>query len=107
MLTKQVWAVVGSHGKNPVAEQLSEVSTAMRVRRPALAGSHPGVVPQKLLRAGKTVYRVNPKNQPPAEFSTIAEIGQPVDCVNLVINAALGAAIVEECAARPDPNAAA
>ena len=32
MLTKQTWAVVGSHGKNPVAEQLSEVSTAMRVR---------------------------------------------------------------------------
>jgi hypothetical protein len=126
LLNQQVWAVVGSHGKNPIAEKLAEVPSAaarlgrtphmhhMQCFKQAHAHSHlicekkrrsalfdrDFIRPQKLERAGKTVYRVNPKGQPPA-LRSLSEIDQKVECVNLVINAALGAAVVEECAALP------
>ena len=62
MLKKNVWAVVGNHGRNPVVEKLCD-----RLR------SH-----------GKTVFRVNPYGKPPAEYKSLTEIGAAVECVNLV-----------------------
>ena len=116
LLNQQVWAVVGSHGKNPIAEKLAEVPSASHaphavlqastralpsyLRRRSALFDRDFIRPQTLERAGKTVYRVNPKGQPPA-LRSLSEIDQKVECVNLVINAALGAAVVEECAALP------
>ena len=79
MLKKKVWAVVGNHGKNPVVGQLTE-----RLR------SH-----------GKEVFRVNPYNKPPAEFSSLKDLPDPesVECVDLVVNPTMGMDVVEQMAA--------
>jgi uncharacterized protein len=77
MLTKQRWAVVGNHAKNPVVERITN-----RLR------SH-----------GKEVHRVNStpgKSMPPAEFNFLGECPGPIDVVDVVCNPAMGMKVVEE-----------
>jgi len=79
MLERNVWAVVGNHGKNPVVDQLTARLTAR----------------------GKTVYRVNPYGKPPAEYKSLGEIpdARSVECIDLVVNPTVGMDVVDDCQA--------
>lgn len=75
MLEQATWAIVGSHGRNPICDKLHA----------------------KLLRGNKRVFLVNPGVKQTGEvFDSLTTIGQPVDVVDLVINPVKGLAVVEE-----------
>jgi predicted CoA-binding protein len=76
MLTKQRWAVVGNHAKNPVVQRITD----------------------RLRAHGKEVHRVNSpgKSMPPAEFNFLGECPGPIDVVDVVCNPAMGMKVVEE-----------
>jgi hypothetical protein len=77
MLQNKAWAVVGSHGKNPVADRLVA----------------------KLAAGGKQVWAVNPGFASGAVLGSLKDIGEPIDVVDLVINPAKGFGVVEELSA--------
>eukprot|EP00968_Pinguiococcus_pyrenoidosus_P025087 scaffold5443_cov291-Pinguiococcus_pyrenoidosus.AAC.20 len=74
MLGKKVWAVVGSHGRNPIADEL--------VRR--------------LQSLGKTVHAVNPSPAALDTPSNLEELAPQPEVVDLVINPRRGPDVVEE-----------
>ena len=76
MLDKWSWAVVGSHGRNPICDRLVN----------------------KLLAGNKKVFRVNPA-APAAVGDIVTSLGacgEPIDVVDLVINPLKGVDTVHE-----------
>ena len=71
MFSKQVWAVVGSHGRNPIAAQLVA----------------------RLEGLGKTVHELNPKVTGVESLSALDPLPE---VVNLVISPRIGPDVVEE-----------
>lgn len=76
MLEQLTWAVVGSHGKNPICDRLA----------------------QKLLLGNKKVFRVNPSVPVSAGGinSSLLSCGQKIDVVDLVVNPVKGMDTVRE-----------
>ncbi|KAH9253991.1 hypothetical protein BASA81_008115 [Batrachochytrium salamandrivorans] len=74
MLEEASWAIVGSHGRNPICDRLHTT----------------------LIRGQKQVFRVNPGVATDEVFPSLTAIGKHVDVVNLVINPTKGPAVVEE-----------
>jgi len=76
MLEQWTWAVVGSHGRNPICDRLVA----------------------KLARGNKKIFRVNPaapKPEPDLALSLRA-CGEPIDVVDLVVNPVRGVEVVHE-----------
>jgi predicted CoA-binding protein len=74
MLSLRSWAVVGSHGKNPIADRLVA----------------------KLKSGNKSVFAVNPGNAKDGVLGSLKDIGEPIEVVDLVINPTKGVGVVEE-----------
>jgi uncharacterized protein len=76
MLEKWTWAVVGSHGRNPICDRLVN----------------------KLNAGHKKVFRVNPgaPSAGPDLVLSLRACGEPIDVVDLVINPAKGVSVVDE-----------
>ena len=76
MLQKENWAVVGSHGRNPITYRLVN----------------------KLEGGRKTVFKVNPgvTDEQAGVLPSLSAISQPIDVVNLVINPVKGKDVVME-----------
>merc|ERR1712048_227426 len=73
MFQKKVWAVVGSHGRNPIAAQLVE----------------------RLEYLGKIVHRVNP--HPHADgLGALKRLSPLPEVVDLVVSPKLGQGVVDE-----------
>ena len=78
MLEQDTWAVVGSHGRNPIADRLVH----------------------KLQSHGKKVFRVNPKS--PGEdgvYKALHDVPGKIQAVDMVINPYVGISVVEDAAA--------
>jgi len=72
MLEKEVWAVVGSHGRNPIADDLVK----------------------KLQRNGKTVHAINP--HPNADGpDALGSLDPMPDVVNLVVSPSRGPGVLQ------------
>ena len=74
MLEQWSWAVVGSHGKNPICDRLVH----------------------RLQSGSKKVFRVNPGMKAEGIYGSLTEVGEPIDVVDLVINPVKGVSVVEE-----------
>jgi len=76
MLEQWTWAVVGSHGKNPICDRLVH----------------------RLLAGNKKVFRVNPSAPTGAAdlATSLRACDEPIDVVDLVINPVKGVEVVNE-----------
>lgn len=75
--TQWSWAVVGGHGRNPICDRLVH----------------------KLQLGNKKVFKVNPGNATGTDIKpSLRAVGEPIDCVDLVINPAKGPAVLQEMA---------
>lgn len=82
MLKLQKWAVVGSHGRNPVATNLVN----------------------KLKTFKKDVARVDVKPGGEAEYNSLTQVPFQIEVVDLVVNPVAGLKVVEEMASLGIPN---
>ena len=77
MLAKRSWAVIGD---------------VLHPSKPARS------VVEKLEAAGKTVYRVNPRDTSGTLYKSLAEVGTSIDVIDLIINSRDGLPLMEQAA---------